>query len=182
MGPSRLELSKPVIAAIEGHAVAGGLELAIWCDLRVSATDASFGVYCRRWGVPLIDGGTVRLPALIGMGRAMDLVLSGREVDATEALSIGLVNRLAALGGIPGHGTGLGRRASPGCPRSACATDRRAMLAAWGVADTDEALALELEQGRVALTEVAAGLERFRGGAGRHGEPISGPRAGVDRG
>ena len=98
MGPSRLVLTKPVIAAISGHAVAGGLELALWCDLRVAEEDAEFGVFCRRWGVPLIDGGTVRLPRLIGHGRAMDMILTGRPVDATEALSIGLVNRVVPRG------------------------------------------------------------------------------------
>lgn len=98
MGPSRLELSKPVIAAIEGYAVAGGLELATWCDLRVCASDAVLGVFCRRWGVPLIDGGTIRLPRIIGLGRALDLILSGRSVDAEEALRIGLVDRVVSPG------------------------------------------------------------------------------------
>src|SRR5215469_4376300 len=98
MGPTRLQLSKPVIAAVEGYAVAGGLELSVWCDLRVAAADATFGVFCRRWGVPLIDGGTVRLPRLIGMSRALDMILTGRPVDATEALELGLANRVVATG------------------------------------------------------------------------------------
>ncbi len=112
MGPTRLDLSKPVIAAIEGHAVAGGLELALWCDLRVAATDAVLGVYCRRFGVPLVDGGTVRLPRLIGQSHALDLVLTGRGVGGPEALRMGLVNRLVPPGPRPGgrRGPGLGAR------------------------------------------------------------------------
>ena len=119
MGPTRLELSKPVIAAVEGYAVAGGLELAIWCDLRVAAEDAAFGVFCRRFGVPLIDGGTVRLPRLIGQGRALDLILTGREVGAEEALAMGLVNRVVPAGTALDAGGGLGPRAGrppPGLP------------------------------------------------------------------
>ena len=122
MGPTRLDLSKPVIAAIEGHAVAGGLELALWCDLRVAATDAVLGVYCRRFGVPLVDGGTVRLPRLIGQSHALDLVLTGRGVGGPEALGMGLVNRLAAARGGPRGGHRAGPRARRASPRPACAT------------------------------------------------------------
>ena len=119
MGPTRLTLSKPVIAAVEGYAVAGGIELALWCDLRVAAEDAVFGVFCRRFGVPLCDLGTVRLPRIVGHGRAMDLILTGRAVPAPEALTMGLVNRVVAPGPGPGGGRGAGppaRRAPPGLP------------------------------------------------------------------
>lgn len=119
MGPSRMQLSKPVIAAVDGHAVAGGLELALWCDLRVADPDAVFGVFCRRWGVPLIDGGTVRLPRLIGQSRAMDMILTGRAVDASEALEIGLINRLAAPGQALSEALALAEQIaslSPGLP------------------------------------------------------------------
>jgi enoyl-CoA hydratase len=162
-----------VIAAVEGYAVAGGLELAIWCDLRVAAQDATFGVFCRRWGVPLIDGGTVRLPALVGVGRAMDLVLSGREVGAAEALAIGLVNRLAPPDGALEAAQAWAAELAA-LPQVCLRSDRRALLGAWGVSDPEEALAIELEHGRVALAEVAAGVERFRVGAGRHGQAASG--------
>jgi enoyl-CoA hydratase len=176
MGPSRMVLSKPVIAAVEGYAGAGGLELAIWCDLRVAAEDAVFGVFCRRWGVPLIDGGTVRLPALIGVGRAMDLVLTGRQVEADEALAIGLVNRLAPPGSVLGRAQAWAAELAA-LPQTCMRTDRAALLAAWGVGDQDKALAIELEQGRIALAEVAAGVGRFRDGAGRHGQSASGDSA-----
>ncbi len=122
MGPTRMELSKPTIAAVEGYAVAGGLELACWCDLRVVADDAILGVFCRRWGVPLIDGGTVRLPRLIGESRALDLILTGRPVDADEAASIGLANRVAPPGRSAGRRPRSGRGAGRGSPRTACAT------------------------------------------------------------
>jgi enoyl-CoA hydratase len=164
-----MALSKPVIAAVEGFAVAGGLELAIWCDLRVAAEDATFGVFCRRWGVPLIDGGTVRLPALIGVGRAMDLVLSGREVRAAEALNIGLVNRLAPPGEVLASAQAWAAELAA-LPQTCLRTDRAALLGAWGVGDETAALAIEFDQGRIALAEVAAGVERFRAGAGRHGQ------------
>ena len=169
MGPTRMRLSKPVIAAVEGFAVAGGLELAIWCDLRVAASDATFGVFCRRWGVPLIDGGTVRLPALIGVGRALDLVLSGRDVGADEALAIGLVNRLAPPGDALAVAQAWATQLAA-LPQTCLRSDRAALLSAWGVGDESAALAIELEQGRTALAEVAAGVERFRAGAGRHGQ------------
>ena len=171
MGPSRMTLTKPVIAAIEGYAVAGGLELAIWCDLRVIAADAALGVFCRRWGVPLIDGGTVRLPALIGLGRAMDLVLSGREVAAEEALAIGLVNRVVAPGEALASAQAWAAELAA-LPQTCLRTDRAAMLEAWGVGDVDVALGIELSHGEVALAEMAAGVQRFRGGAGRHGESV----------
>ena len=142
MGPTRLRLSKPVIAAIAGHAVAGGLELALWCDLRVADETAVLGVYCRRWGVPLIDGGTVRLPRLIGTSRAMDLVLTGRSVDAAEALQIGLVNRVVAAGQALAEAAGAGRPDRRPSRRPACASDRASLLEQDGL---DEAAALANE-------------------------------------
>ncbi|MET7773611.1 crotonase/enoyl-CoA hydratase family protein [Nocardia sp. NPDC005366] len=170
MGPTRMTLSKPVIAAVSGYAVAGGLELALWCDLRVAEQDSTFGVFCRRWGVPLIDGGTVRLPRVIGHGRAMDLVLTGREVDATEALQMGLVNRV-----VP---TGDSRRAAEelaaalaALPQTCLRSDRMSMLEQDGM-DERTAMRNELRHGIATLTE--GGLEgaaRFVAGAGRHGAP-----------
>jgi enoyl-CoA hydratase/carnithine racemase len=167
MGPSRMRLGKPVIAAIAGHAVAGGLELACWCDLRVAEEDAVLGVFCRRWGVPLIDGGTVRLPRLIGESRAMDLVLTGRGVGAAEALSIGLVNRVVAIGAGRAAAEALAHELAR-LPQTCLREDRSSLLQQHGM-DLDAALANELEHGYVSLRDVAAGLERFRGGAGRHG-------------
>ncbi len=167
MGPTRMRLSKPVIAAIAGHAVAGGLELALWCDLRVAEEGAVLGVYCRRWGVPLIDGGTVRLPRLIGTSRAMDLVLTGRPVEAEEALSIGLVNRVVAGGESRRAAEELARSLAQ-FPQRCLREDRLSVLEQEGLAEPD-AMAGELAHGMVSLTEVQAGLERFRGGAGRHG-------------
>ncbi|MBW8767853.1 MAG: crotonase/enoyl-CoA hydratase family protein, partial [Geodermatophilales bacterium] len=139
MGPTRLRLTKPVIAAIAGHAVAGGLELALWCDLRVADETAVFGVYCRRWGVPLIDGGTVRLPRLIGTGRAMDLVLTGRSVDATEALAIGLVNRVVPAGSVLETAQQLAAQLS-GFPQTCLREDRASLLEQDGL-DEQAALA-----------------------------------------
>ena len=167
MGPTRLRLSKPVIAAIAGHAVAGGLELALWCDLRVAEADAVLGVFCRRWGVPLIDGGTVRLPRLIGAGRAMDMILTGRPVDAAEALSIGLVNR------VVGHGESLAAaqelaRSLARFPQTCMREDRLSLLEQEGL-DEPAALANELGHGIRALEHAQSGLARFRAGAGRHG-------------
>ncbi|WP_249010430.1 crotonase/enoyl-CoA hydratase family protein [Conexibacter sp. DBS9H8] len=175
MGPTRMALTKPVIAAIEGYAVAGGLELALWCDLRVAATDTSLGVFCRRWGVPLIDGGTVRLPAIVGYGRALELILSGREVTAAEAEAIGLVNRLVPPGETLGAAQAWAAQLAA-LPQTCLRSDRAAMRAAWGAADEAEALALELTHGRAALAAMAAGVQRFRDGAGRHGgeAPASG--------
>jgi enoyl-CoA hydratase len=167
MGPTRMRLTKPAIAAIEGYAVAGGLELALWCDLRVASSDAVLGVFCRRWGVPLIDGGTVRLPRLIGVSRAMDLVLTGREVAADEALAIGLVNRVVEPGTSLAAAQSLARELAA-LPQTCMQQDRLSLLEQEALAE-DEALAAELSHGMVSLAEAAAGLERFRGGAGRHG-------------
>jgi enoyl-CoA hydratase len=168
MGPTRLRLSKPVIAAIAGHAVAGGLELALWCDLRVAEEDAVLGVFCRRWGVPLIDGGTVRLPRLIGTSRALDLILTGRPVTATEAERIGLVNRVVARGESLPAALELARALAQ-FPQRCLREDRLSVLEQEGLAEA-EALATELAHGRRSLAEVQPGLERFRSGAGRHGE------------
>jgi enoyl-CoA hydratase len=173
MGPTRLRLSKPVLAAIEGAAVAGGLELALWCDLRVAAEDATLGVLNRRVGVPLIDLGTVRLPRLIGHGRAMDLVLTGRAVGAAEALAMGLVDRVVA--------TGTARRAAVALagelaafPQAALRGDRLSLLEQWGL-DEEAAVASELRRGlaTIASGETVAGAARFAAGAGRHGEPVA---------
>ena len=168
MGPSRMVLSKPVIAAIAGHAVAGGLELALWCDLRVVEEDAVMGVYCRRWGVPLIDGGTIRLPPLIGHSRALDLILTGRGVDAAEALSIGLANRVVPSGQSRAEAEALARQIAA-FPQQAMLGDRMSSYDQWGL-PLSEAVARELEHGMGALSgESVAGASRFSGGAGRHG-------------
>jgi enoyl-CoA hydratase len=167
MGPSRLLLSKPTVAAIAGHAVAGGLELALWCDLRVAEEDAVFGVFCRRWGVPLIDGGTVRLPRLIGLGRAMDMILTGRPVDAREALQMGLVNRVVATGQSRVAAEELARELAR-FPQRCLREDRLSLLEQAGLEES-AALANEFEHGTRSLQEVQAGLKRFRAGAGRHG-------------
>ena len=167
MGPTRMTLGKPVIAAIEGHAVAGGLELALWCDLRVAGGDAVLGVFCRRWGVPLIDGGTVRLPRLIGASRAMDLVLTGRGVGAEEALAIGLVNRAVPAGTALAAAQELARSLAA-FPQTCLREDRLALLEGLGLAEAD-ALGVELAHGVRSLRDVEAGVARFRGGAGRHG-------------
>jgi enoyl-CoA hydratase/carnithine racemase len=167
MGPTRMRLSKPVIAAVAGHAVAGGLELALWCDLRVAEEDAVFGVFCRRWGVPLIDGGTVRLPRLIGMSQAMDMVLTGRAVGGEEALRIGLVNRLVPTGTSRIEAEKLARQLA-GFPQTCMREDRLSVLEQDGL-DEAGAIANELRHGVRSLEEVQAGLERFRSGAGRHG-------------
>jgi enoyl-CoA hydratase len=167
MGPTRMRLSKPVIAAIAGHAVAGGLELALWCDLRVADETAVFGVLCRRWGVPLIDGGTVRLPRLIGASRAMDMVLTGRPVDATEALEMGLVNRLVPAGQSRPLAERLaGELAS--FPQACMRGDRLSLLEQAGLTET-AALENELGHGLRSLRDAPEGVERFRRGAGRHG-------------
>jgi enoyl-CoA hydratase len=167
MGPTRLRLSKPVIAAVAGHAVAGGLELALWCDLRVAEESAVLGVFCRRWGVPLIDGGTVRLPRLIGRSRAMDMVLTGRPVGAEEALAIGLVNRVVPDGSSRAAAEELAHRLAR-FPQTCMREDRLSLLEQEGFSEA-EAIAGELEHGIRSLAEVQAGLERFRAGAGRHG-------------
>jgi enoyl-CoA hydratase/carnithine racemase len=168
MGPSRMLLPKPVIAAVAGHAVAGGLELALWCDLRVAEADAVFGVYCRRWGVPLIDGGTIRLPRIIGLGRALDLILTGRPVAADEALAIGLVNRVVPHGQARAEAEALAAQLA-GFPQECMRGDR---LSAYQQHDLplEAALAGELRHGMRALTgESLAGAARFSRGAGRHG-------------
>ncbi|UOG23398.1 crotonase/enoyl-CoA hydratase family protein [Gordonia amicalis] len=171
MGPTRLRLSKPVIAAISGHAVAGGLELALWADLRVVEEDAVFGVFCRRWGVPLIDGGTVRLPRLIGESRAMDLVLTGRPVAADEALQMGLANRVVPSGTALDAAVELATEIA-GFPQTCLRHDRMSVLEQNGL-DNDAALMNELQHGMVSLAaDTVAGATRFAGGAGRHGEGV----------
>jgi enoyl-CoA hydratase len=167
MGPTRMRLSKPVIAAVEGHAVAGGLELALWCDMRVAGQGAVFGVFCRRWGVPLIDGGTVRLPRLVGQSRAMDMILTGRPVEADEALAMGLVNRVVGQGEALSAAVELAR-ALAGFPQACMRGDRLSVLEQFGLSE-EHAIAGELQHGIRSLAEVQSGLERFRGGAGRHG-------------
>ncbi|WP_155350632.1 crotonase/enoyl-CoA hydratase family protein [Acrocarpospora pleiomorpha] len=161
MGPTRMRLSKPVIAAVEGHAVAGGLELALWCDLRVVAADATFGVFSRRWGVPLIDGGTVRLPQLIGTGRALDLILTGRAVSAREALDIGLASRVVPSGTARQHAEALAAQLAA-FPQACLRNDRLSALEA-------ESMATEFRYGLASLQAGLDGVERFRSGAGRHG-------------
>ncbi|HYE46370.1 MAG TPA: crotonase/enoyl-CoA hydratase family protein [Caulobacter sp.] len=169
MGPTRLALSKPVIAAVEGFAVAGGLELALWCDLRVAAEGAIFGVFCRRFGVPLIDLGTVRLPRLIGHSRAMDLILTGRPVAAAEAQAIGLANRIAPDGQALATALDLARQIA-GFPQTCLRNDRRSALEQWSLS-WDEATAFEIGVGFETLQsgESAAGAARFGGGEGRGG-------------
>lgn len=169
MGPTRLRLSKPVIAAVEGFAVAGGLELALWCDLRVAATSATFGVFCRRFGVPLIDLGTVRLPRLIGQSRAMDMILTGRAVEADEALAIGLANRVVPDGEALSAAVGLARQVAA-FPQGCLRNDRRSALDQWSL-DWDAATAREIELGLETLAsgETAAGAARFADGQGRGG-------------
>jgi enoyl-CoA hydratase len=167
MGPTRMRLSKPVIAAVAGHAVAGGLELALWCDLRVAEEDAVFGVFCRRWGVPLIDGGTVRLPKLIGVSRAMDMILTGRPVGGSEALEMGLANRVVPNGSSRDEAESLARELAR-FPQTCMREDRLSLLESLALKEAD-ALANEFQHGIRSLTEVATGLERFRAGAGRHG-------------
>jgi len=167
MGPTRMRLSKPVIAAVAGYAVAGGLELALWCDLRVAEESAVFGVFCRRWGVPLIDGGTVRLPRLIGVSRAMDMVLTGRPVGAAEALATGLVNRVVPDGSSRAAAEALARELAA-FPQTCLREDRLSLLEQEGLEER-AALANEFAHGARSLEEVAAGLARFRAGAGRAG-------------
>ena len=167
MGPTRMALAKPVIAAVSGYAVAGGLELALWCDLRIVEEDATFGVFCRRWGVPLIDGGTVRLPRLIGLGRALDMILTGRPVGAEEALAIGLANRVVPKGGALASAQALAAeiaRFPPGAMRG----DRRSAYEQSG-RDLAAALAREFQIGRESLLEARAGADRFVAGRGRGG-------------
>lgn len=173
MGPSRMVTTKPTIAAVEGHAVAGGLELALWCDLRIVAEDAVFGVFCRRWGVPLVDGGTVRLPRVVGQGVAMDLVLTGRPVEAEEALRIGLATRVVATGTALDQAVELGRQLATfpqACMRADLANTRAAFDR-----PLPEALVAEHVRGVASIPvdegggDLAAGVARFAAGAGRHG-------------
>jgi enoyl-CoA hydratase len=168
MGPSRLVLSKPVIAAVSGAAVAGGMELALWCDLRVMEQDAYFGIYCRRFGVPLIDGGTVRLPRLIGMGHAMDLILTGRKVEAAEAVQMGLCNRVVPPGSARDAALAL---AEDLCrfPQKTMRADRISAYAQWDL-PLPEALHQEWERGKHCIAEGLEGAARFAGGQGRHGK------------
>ncbi|WP_020669265.1 crotonase/enoyl-CoA hydratase family protein [Amycolatopsis nigrescens] len=169
MGPTRMKLGKPVLAAISGHAVAGGLELALWCDLRIAEDDAVLGVFCRRWGVPLVDGGTVRLPRLIGVSHAMDLTLTGRAVNAEEALAMGLVNRVV----LPGEARQAAEQLAADLarfPQTCLRQDRLSLLEQDGMAE-DAAIANEFRHGMVsASADTLAGARRFAEGAGRHGD------------
>ena len=169
MGPTRMLLSKPVIAAVEGHAVAGGLELAAWCDLRVAAADATFGVFCRRWGVPLVDGGTIRLPRLIGHSHALDLILTGRGVFGDEAERMGLATRLVEPGTALDAAVELAT-AIAAHPQVCARNDRRSSYDQWGL-DLDAALHREYVLGLATLQsgEAVEGAQRFSAGAGRHG-------------
>jgi enoyl-CoA hydratase len=172
LGVSRLVLSKPVIAAIEGHAVAGGLELALWCDLRVAAENAVLGVYCRRFGVPLMDGGTIRLPRLIGQGRALDMILTGRGVGASEAQAIGLVDRVVPEGQSLKAATELAHELAA-LPQTCLRSDRMSTYEQWSL-DTDDAFRNEMRHGLevIASGETLAGASRFRAGEGRHGSRL----------
>jgi len=170
MGPSRMQLSKPVIAAVAGYAVAGGLELACWCDLRVAEKSAVFGVFCRRWGVPLVDGGTVRLPRLVGQGRALDMILTGRPVGADEALRIGLADRVVEDGHAREAAEALAAQIAA-FPQACMRADRLSAYAQWD-SDFDTAMRGETEGGLdvIASGETVSGAMRFAGGAGRHGK------------
>ncbi len=169
MGPTRMLLSKPVIAAVEGFAVAGGLELALWCDLRVAASDATFGVYCRRWGVPLVDGGTIRLPRLIGHSHALDLILTGRGVSGEEALRMGLTNRLTVPGQALAVAIAVADQVSS-FPQLCLRNDRLSSYEQWS-SDLETALGGEYRRGiaTIASGETVAGATRFARGEGRHG-------------
>ncbi|MBI2769720.1 MAG: crotonase/enoyl-CoA hydratase family protein [Burkholderiales bacterium] len=168
MGPSRLLLAKPVIAAVSGAAVAGGMELALWCDMRVMDEDAYFGVYCRRFGVPLIDGGTVRLPRLVGMGHAMDLILTGRKVEAPEALQMGLANRVVPTGTAREAAITLAQQLCK-FPQATMLADRESAYRQWDL-PLGEALHQEWERGKHRIADGMQGAARFAGGAGRHGK------------
>jgi enoyl-CoA hydratase len=169
LGPTRMLLSKPVIAAVAGYAVAGGLELALWCDLRVVEQSATFGVFCRRWGVPLIDGGTIRLSRLIGQSRALDLILTGRPVGADEALAMGLANRIVAAGEARATAEALAAQIA-GFPQTCLRHDRLSSHEQWGLS-LQEALANECRHGMISLDsgDATRGADRFREGGGRHG-------------
>ena len=173
MGPSRMQLSKPVIAAIDGYCVAGGLELALWCDMRIATERAILGVFCRRFGVPLIDGGTVRLPRLIGMSRAMDMILTGRAVDASEAQAIGLVNRVVSVHNLRDSAEQLALQIA-GFPQECLRNDRRSAYQQWGM-NEEHAMHNEFTLGLKTLSsgETLAGAQRFEQGRGRHGESES---------
>ncbi|MFN2375893.1 MAG: crotonase/enoyl-CoA hydratase family protein [Candidatus Binatia bacterium] len=170
MGPSRMKLSKPVIAAVSGYAVAGGLELALWCDMRVAERSAVFGVFCRRWGVPLVDGGTVRLPRVVGQGRAMDMILTGRPVGAEEALGMGLADRVVEDGRAREEAEALARQIAA-FPQACLRADRASAYAQWDT-DFDASMRVETEGGLevIASGETVSGAMRFAGGAGRHGK------------
>lgn len=169
LGPTRLELSKPVIAAVEGPAVAGGMELALWCDIRVMAHDAYFGVYCRRWGIPLLDGGSVRLARLVGQGRAMEIILTGRKVAAEEAMRIGMCEALADPGRARAAAEAMAHEIAR-FPQAAVRADRRSVIETYGL-PTREALRREWGNGVEAhFKEGAEGAGRFAGGRGRHGD------------
>ncbi|HEX4126863.1 MAG TPA: crotonase/enoyl-CoA hydratase family protein [Acidimicrobiales bacterium] len=172
MGPTRLTLGKPVIAAVEGYAVAGGIELALWCDLRVAAEDAVFGVFCRRFGVPLCDLGTVRLPRIVGHGRAMDLILSGRAVSAQEAHTMGLANRVVPQGEARAAAVAWARQLAA-LPQICLRSDRMSALEQWGLSE-EEAARNEARRGRevVSSGETLEGARRFAGGAGRRGAAL----------
>lgn len=175
MGPTRMALTKPVIAAVEGFAVAGGLELAVWCDLRVAAVDATFGVFCRRWGVPLVDGGTVRLPRLIGHSHALDLILTGRGVSGEEAVRMGLVNRSVPTGEALAAATALAHEIAA-FPQGCMRRDRQSSYEQWSLS-VDDALANETALGLATIMsgETLEGAARFAAGAGRHGAPTDNP-------
>ena len=171
MGPTRMRLSKPVIAAVAGHAVAGGLELALWCDLRVAEEDAVFGVFCRRWGVPLIDGGTVRLPQVVGLGRALDMILTGRPVAAAEAYQMGLANKIVRPGAAREAAEELAAQIAA-FPQACVRSDRASALEGTSLG-LPQAMANEFRHGLATLADpgVVEGVSRFRGGAGRGGAP-----------
>lgn len=173
MGPPRLRLSKPVIAAIEGPAVAGGLELVLWCDLRIAGESAIFGVFNRRFGIPLVDLGTIRLPRIVGHGRAMDLILTGRSVDAAEALAIGLINRCVPDGKALTTAVELAQKLSS-FPQTALRHDRLSAIEQWGLSEED-AIANEISHGLVTVAsgETASGARNFSSGAGRHGKTVT---------
>jgi len=173
LGPTRMRLGKPVIAAVEGHAVAGGFELALWCDMRVAARDAVFGVYCRRWGVPLIDLGTIRLPRLIGMSHAMDLILTGRGVSGDEAERMGLVNRLVEPGTAREAAIALAHELAK-LPQGCLRSDRLSAYEQWDLG-WEDAWHNEARRGLEVIRsgETRAGAARFAAGAGRHGKPAS---------
>jgi enoyl-CoA hydratase len=170
MGPTRLTPAKPAIAAVDGWCLAGGVELALWCDMRIATPQSTFGLFERRWGVPLVDGGTQRLPRLVGMGRALELILTGRPVEAEEALRIGLINELVEPGGHLDRALELAERIA-GFPQETMLADRRAAIEGFGL-PLEEGIALEHRLGREVLEVAARGAMRFASGEGRHGEGV----------